>query len=199
MQQLVLASNNHGKLKEIQAILKIANINVVTQAELNISEAPETHCTFIENALAKARHASLQSGLPALADDSGLCVEVLAGLPGVYSARYACEDETDKKSDRANNVKLLSALAKYTNRKAYYYCVLVLVKYATDPQPIIAEGIWRGEILITPRGEGGFGYDPLFLDVASGKTAAELPLNIKNLMSHRGQALQQLLQKIQLS
>jgi len=199
MQQLVLASNNHGKLKEIQAILKIANINVVTQAELNISEAPEPHCTFIENALAKARHASLQSGLPALADDSGLCIEVLAGLPGVYSARYACEHETDKKSDRANNVKLLSALAKHTNRKAYYYCVLVLGKYATDPQPIIAEGIWRGEILITPRGEGGFGYDPLFLDVASGRTAAELPLNTKNLMSHRGQALQQLLQKIQLS
>jgi len=199
MQQLVLASNNQGKLKEIQALLQTAGIEVITQAALNISEAPEPHCTFIENALAKARHASLQSGLPALADDSGLCVDALAGAPGVYSARYACALESDEKSDSANNAKLLSALAQHTNRKAHYYCVLVLVKYATDPQPIIAEGFWHGEILTAARGDGGFGYDPLFLDIATNKTGAELPLDIKNRISHRGQALQQLLQKIQLT
>lgn len=199
MQQLVLASHNQGKLKEIQALMQSVNIHVITQAALNIAEVPEPHCTFIENALAKARHASLQSGLPALADDSGLCVDALAGAPGVYSARYACEHETDAKSDSANNAKLLNALANQTNRKAHYYCVLVLVKYATDPQPIIAEGCWHGEILTTPRGEGGFGYDPLFLDIASNQTGAELPLEVKNRISHRGQALQQLLQKIQLT
>ena len=198
MQQLVLASNNQGKLREIQALLEKVNIQVITQAELNISEAAEPHCTFIENALAKARHASLHSGLPALADDSGLCVEALNGAPGVHSARYASLLATDEKSDSANNLKLLNALANYSHRKAHYYCVLVLVKYASDPQPIIAEGCWHGEILTAPRGTGGFGYDPLFLDIASNKTGAELTIETKNRISHRGQALQQLLQKIQL-
>lgn len=196
LQKIVIASGNHGKLKEIQHVLKATSIEVLPQSHFNVTEAEEPYCTFIENALTKARHASLQTGLPALADDSGICVDALQGLPGVHSARYACELPTDKKSDAANNAKLLSALQDQTNRKAHYYCVMVLVKYATDPQPIIAEGMWHGEILTTPRGTDGFGYDPLFLDVSSGKTVAELAIDAKNKISHRGQALQQLLLKI---
>lgn len=196
LQKIVIASGNHGKLKEIQHILKATSIEVLPQSHFNVTEAEEPYCTFIENALTKARHASLQTGLPALADDSGICVDALQGLPGVHSARYACELPSDKKSDAANNAKLLLALQDQTNRKAHYYCVMVLVKYATDPQPIIAEGMWHGEILTTPRGTDGFGYDPLFLDMASGKTVAELAIDAKNKISHRGQALQQLLQKI---
>lgn len=196
LQKIVIASGNHGKLKEIQHVLKATSIEVLPQSHFNVTEAEEPYCTFIENALAKARHASLQTGLPALADDSGICVDALQGLPGVHSARYACELPSDKKSDAANNAKLLLALQDQTNRKAHYYCVMVLVKYATDPQPIIAEGMWHGEILTTPRGTDGFGYDPLFLDVTSGKTVAELAIDAKNKISHRGQALQQLLQKI---
>jgi XTP/dITP diphosphohydrolase len=196
LQKIVIASGNHGKLKEIQHVLKATSIEVLPQSHFNVTEAEEPHGTFIENALTKARHASLQTGLPALADDSGICVDALQGLPGVHSARYACELPSDKKSDEANNTKLLLALQDQTNRKAHYYCVMVLVKYATDPQPIIAEGMWHGEILTTPRGTDGFGYDPLFLDVSSGKTVAELAIDAKNKISHRGQALQQLLQKI---
>lgn len=196
LQKIVIASGNHGKLKEIQHILKATSIEVLPQSHFNVTEAEEPYCTFIENALTKARHASLQTGLPALADDSGICVDALQGLPGVHSARYACELPSDKKSDAANNAKLLLALQDQTNRKAHYYCVMVLVKYATDPQPIIAEGMWHGEILTTPRGTDGFGYDPLFLDVTSGKTVAELAIDAKNKISHRGQALQHLLQKI---
>lgn len=196
LQKLVIASGNQGKLKEIQQLLQTSNIEVLLQSQFNIAEAEEPHCTFIENALAKARHASLHTGLPALADDSGICVDALQGLPGVHSARYACALSSDAKSDAANNEKLLQALQQHTDRKAHYYCVMVLVKYAEDPQPIIAEGIWLGEILTAARGAGGFGYDPLFLDVALGKTGAELPIEIKNRISHRGQALQQLLQKI---
>jgi XTP/dITP diphosphohydrolase len=169
---------------------------VVTQASLNIAQAEEPHCTFVENALAKARHASFHSGLPALADDSGLCVDVLNGAPGVYSARYASEDPQQPTSDAANNAKLLNALAHETQRDAYYYCVMVFVKHAQDPQPIIAEGIWRGKILSAPRGDGGFGYDPLFLDVSHNQSAAELTKTVKNIISHRGQALRQLLQKL---
>jgi XTP/dITP diphosphohydrolase len=196
LQKIVIASGNHGKLKEIQHVLKATSIEVLPQSHFNVTEAEEPYCTFIENALTKARHASLQTGLPALADDSGICVDALQGLPGVHSARYACELPSDKKSDAANNAKLLLALQDQTNRKAHYYCVMVLVKYATDPQPIIAEGMWHGEILTIPRGTDGFGYDPLFLDVTSGKTVAELAIDAKNKVSHRGQALQQLLQKI---
>lgn len=198
MQKLVIASNNQGKLQEIAALLAPLQIEILTQSALNIAEAEEPHCTFIENALAKARHASLHSGLPALADDSGLCVDALNGAPGVYSARYACENGDDKKSDSANNAKLLQALQNQTLRDAYYYCVMVLVKSADDPQPIIAEGVWRGKILDTPRGDGGFGYDPLFLDVALNKTGAELDKAVKNNISHRGQALKQLMQKLNL-
>jgi XTP/dITP diphosphohydrolase len=196
MDKLVLASNNRGKLQEIQALLAPLHLQIFTQASLNIVEAEEPYCTFIENALAKARHASLHSNLPALADDSGLCVAALDGAPGVYSARYACENIDDQKSDSANNAKLLHALENQSNRDAYYYCVMVLVRYAEDPQPIIAEGFWWGKILNSARGDGGFGYDPLFLDETLNKSSAELSKAVKNSISHRGQALQQLLQKL---
>jgi XTP/dITP diphosphohydrolase len=190
--KLVIASNNAGKLREIQQALAPINIEVLPQSTFNISEAEEPHCTFIENALAKARHASLHANLPALADDSGICVDALEGKPGVHSARFGGEP----KSDQKNNQTLLNALIKETNRGAYYYCALVLVRSHDDPQPIIAEGIWTGEILAAPRGNGGFGYDPLFLDVKLGKTGAELSSETKNIISHRGQALRQLIEKI---
>ena len=193
LKKIVIASGNAGKLREIQQLLSPLDIEIVPQSAFNIAEAGEPHCTFIENALAKARHASLHSGLPAIADDSGICVHALQGKPGVYSARFGGEPRSDEK----NNQTLLNALAKETNRAAYYYCAIVLVRRYDDPQPLIAEGIWRGEILTVPRGNGGFGYDPLFLDVASGKTGAELTPEEKNKISHRGQALQQLIKKLQ--
>ena len=189
---LVIASNNQGKLREIQTLLAPLNIEVIAQSAFNIAEAAEPHCTFIENALAKARHASQHTGLPALADDSGLCVAALQGSPGVHSAYYGGEP----RSDASNNVHLLEMLKSESNRAAYYYCALVLVRSHDDPQPIIAEGAWAGEILNAPRGTGGFGYDPLFLDLTLGKTGAELDAATKNKISHRGQALQQLLIKI---
>lgn len=203
--KLVIASNNQGKIREIQALLSPLNIEVLPQASLNIAEVEEPHFTFVENALAKARHASLHSGLAALADDSGLCVEALQGRPGVYSARFAdmfnpedCVETPAQKvsRDEKNKLALLSALAGQTNRNAYYYCALVLVRQHDDPQPIIAEGIWAGEILKAPKGANGFGYDPLFLDLNQQKTGAELNTDIKNQISHRGQALQQLMIKI---
>ena len=192
MKKLVIASNNQGKLREIQSLLTPLNIEVLPQSHFNIAEAAEPHCTFIENALAKARHASLHTNLPALADDSGLCVTALQGAPGVHSAYYGGEP----RSDANNNAHLLEMLKSENNRAAYYYCALVLVRAHDDPQPIIAEGIWPGEILTEPRGDGGFGYDPLFLD-KSGKTGAELDAATKNKISHRGQALQQLILKLQ--
>ena len=198
LQKIVIASGNQGKLKEMQHLLQGSGIEVLAQSAFNVPEADEPHYTFIENALAKARHASRLTGLPALADDSGICVDALEGLPGVRSARYACERHDDQKSDNANNEKLLQALAHEINRQAHYYCVMVLVKYAQDPQPLIAEGIWNGEILTVARGNEGFGYDPIFLDVASGKTGAEITIEVKNKISHRGLALQQLLNKIKL-
>jgi len=197
LKKLVLASGNAGKLREIQQLLSPLDIEAVPQSAFNIAEAEEPHCTFIENALAKARHASLHSGLPALADDSGICVDALQGKPGVHSARFANINNSEPKSDAKNNQALLNALANETSRSAYYYCAIVLVRHHDDPQPLIAEGIWRGEILTVPRGTGGFGYDPLFLDVASGKTGAELTPEAKNKISHRGQALQQLIKKLQ--
>ena len=192
MKKLVIASNNQGKLREIQSLLAPLNIEVLPQSALNITEAAEPHCTFIENALAKARHASQHTGLPALADDSGLCVTALQGAPGVHSAYYGGEPRSDAK----NNAHLLSALKNVSNRAAYYYCALVLVRAHDDPQPIITEGVWTGEILNAPRGTGGFGYDPLFLDASLGKTGAELDAATKNKISHRGHALQQLMIKI---
>jgi XTP/dITP diphosphohydrolase len=192
MKKLVIASNNQGKLREIQSLLAPLNIEVLPQSHFNIPETAEPHCTFIENALAKARHASLATGLPALADDSGLCVAALRGAPGVHSAYYGGEP----RSDVSNNAHLLEMLKNATNRHAYYYCALVLVREPNDPQPIIAEGIWAGEILNAARGTGGFGYDPLFLDITLTKTGAELDAATKNKISHRGQALQQLMVKI---
>jgi XTP/dITP diphosphohydrolase len=193
LKRLVIATGNLGKLREIRALLEPLNIEVLPQSDFNVPEAEEPHCTFVENALAKARHASKLTGLPALADDSGLCVDVLDGAPGVISALYAGDNP---RSDSNNNAKLLADLQDMKKRAAHYHCVMVLVRQADDPQPVIAEGSWHGEILQSPRGEGGFGYDPLFLDLASGKTGAELAPEIKNKISHRGQALTALLQKL---
>lgn len=192
MKQLVIATGNAGKLREIRQLLEPLGIEALPQSGFNLPEAEEPHLTFIENALAKARHASRLTGLPALADDSGICVDALGGAPGVHSAYYSGLP----KSDTRNNDKLLESLRDATDRHAHYHCVLVLVRHADDPQPLIAEGDWHGEILNAPRGENGFGYDPLFLDPRLGKTGAELPLEVKNRISHRGKALTVLLQKL---
>jgi XTP/dITP diphosphohydrolase len=190
--KLVIATGNIGKLREIRSLLAPLQIEVLPQSDFNVPEAAEPHCTFVENALAKARHASHLTGLPALADDSGICVDALGGAPGVISAHYAGEP----RSDERNNIYLLDVLKNQQNRKAHYHCVMVLVRHANDPQPLIAEGSWHGEILTAPRGEGGFGYDPLFLDTQLGKTGAELALETKNRISHRGLALVALITKI---
>lgn len=192
MKKLVIASNNPGKLREIERILQPLGLEILPQSAFNIPEVEEPYCTFIENCLTKARHASEHSGLPALADDSGICVDALNGAPGVYSARFAGEP----KSDQRNNEKLIELLQHETNRKAHYYCVMVLVRHPQDPQPIIAEGAWHGEIIDTPRGHGGFGYDPYFLVPEFGQTGAELALDVKNGISHRGQALAALVAKL---
>jgi XTP/dITP diphosphohydrolase len=193
MNKLVLASNNPGKLKEFQRMLAPFGIEVLTQSQLGIPEAEEPHGTFVENALAKARHVSRASGLPALADDSGICVEALGGAPGVLSARYAGEP----KSDAHNNAKLLQAMQNVSDRRAHYYCVLVLMRHADDPQPLIAEGEWHGEIARAERGDGGFGYDPLFWLPQQGRMSAELSHDEKAQISHRAQALRILLQRLQ--
>lgn len=192
MKKLVIASNNPGKLREIGAILAPLDFEVLPQSAFNIPEAEEPHCTFIENCLAKARHASLHAGLPALADDSGICVDALNGAPGVYSARFAGEP----KSDERNNQKLVELLSHESNRRAHYYCVIVLVRWPEDPQPLIAEGVLNGEIVLEPRGSGGFGYDPYFLIPELGQTGAEIPMELKNRISHRGQALAALVEKL---
>ena len=190
--RLVLASNNAKKAAEMQALLAPLGIEVIPQSVFGVSEAEEPHPTFVENALAKARHAAAATGLPAVADDSGLCVEALGGAPGVISARFAGEP----KSDARNNQKLIETLRGQANRRAHYYCVMVYVRYPDDPQPIIAEGAWHGEIIDEPRGEGGFGYDPYFLVPEFGKTGAELDADHKNAVSHRGQALRALAEKL---
>jgi XTP/dITP diphosphohydrolase len=190
--RLVLASGNAGKLREFRRLLAPLGIDVVAQSELGITEADEPHVTFVENALAKARHASRLTGLPALADDSGICVRALGGAPGVQSARYAGEP----RSDARNNEKLIAALQGVADRRAHYACVLVLVHHAADPEPIIAEGDWHGTIVDAPRGDGGFGYDPYFLDATTGLTAAELPLARKNELSHRGHAMRALIARL---
>lgn len=189
----VLASNNVGKLKEFGQMLAPLGFELHVQSEFGVPEAEEPYLTFIENALAKARHASRLTGLPAMADDSGICATALGGAPGVFSARYAGEP----KSDARNNQKLIADLASSRDKSAAYYCVLVYVRHADDPQPVIAEGQWRGEIIDTPRGENGFGYDPYFLIPSLGKTAAELSPDEKNRLSHRGQALRELIDKLQ--
>jgi len=192
MNKLVLASNNPGKLREFQFLLQPLGIEVLTQAQLGIAEAEEPHVTFVENALAKARHVSRLSGLPALADDSGICVEALGGAPGVFSARYAGEP----KSDARNNEKLLREMQGIADRRAHYCCLLVLLHHADDPQPLIAEGEWHGEIAHQERGAGGFGYDPLFWLPELGKMSAELDHEQKHAISHRGKALQILLHRL---
>jgi XTP/dITP diphosphohydrolase len=189
--KLVLASANPGKLREIGAILAPLAIQVIPQGKFSIEDAEEPHATFLENALAKARHASRAARLPALADDSGLCVAALGGAPGVHSAYYAGREGDREERDARNNGKLLSILRD--ERAAYYCCVIVLVRHAEDPRPLIAEGVWRGEIARAPRGGNGFGYDPLFL-IEEGKiTVAELPPEQKNRISHRALALAGLL------
>jgi len=193
--KLVVASNNPGKLREFGELLAPLGWEALAQKELGVAECSEPHCTFVENALEKARHASRSTGLPALADDSGLCVRALGGAPGVYSARYAGEP----KSDTRNNQKLIADLAGQTDRRAHYVCVLVFVRHADDPQPIIAEGEWHGEIVDQPQGQGGFGYDPYFYLPALGKTAAALDSAEKNRFSHRGLALQHLIERLQAS
>jgi XTP/dITP diphosphohydrolase len=192
LSRLVLASGNEGKLRELRRLLAPLEISVVAQAELGIAETDEPHATFVENALAKARHASRLARLPALADDSGVCVAALFGAPGVQSARYAGEP----RSDRRNNEKLIADLAGVADRRAHYYCVLALLRHGYDPEPLLAEGRWDGTIIDAPRGTGGFGYDPHFLDAETGLTGAELPPAQKNERSHRGRAMRALIARL---
>lgn len=195
MSRLVIASNNPGKLREFAALLAPLAFEAVSQGALGIAEADEPHATFVENALAKARHASAASGLAALADDSGLCVDALDGLPGVRSARYADADPADASratQDRRNNARLVAALAGETRRDAHYVCVLVFMRRPDDPEPIVATGRWNGRIVDVPRGDGGFGYDAHLLLPELGVTAAELDLPTKNRVSHRAIALRRL-------
>ncbi len=194
MKTLVLASGNAGKLKELQAMLGDLPLQIVAQGELGVSDVPETGLTFVENALIKARHASAVTGLPALADDSGLIVDALDGAPGLYSARYAGSPT----NDAANNAKLLDALREVPadRRTARFYAVIVLLRHANDPQPLICEGSWEGVILDEMRGSNGFGYNPVFLDPTHGLTAAEMEPAQKNAISHRALALQLLKQKL---
>jgi XTP/dITP diphosphohydrolase len=190
VKSIVLASGNAGKKTEIEQLLAPFGTRVITQVELGITEAEEPYDSFLENALAKARHAAFATRLPALADDSGICVDALGGAPGVHSARYAGEP----RSDERNNRKLLEELVHHENRKAHYVCVLVLVRGPGDTEPLVAQAEWHGEIAHAPRGTNGFGYDPYFLVPGTGKTAAELAPEEKNRISHRGQALAKLLE-----
>ncbi|WP_322034441.1 RdgB/HAM1 family non-canonical purine NTP pyrophosphatase [Burkholderia sp. BCC1970] len=195
LSRIVLASNNAGKLREFTALFSTVGIEIVPQGDLAVPEAEEPFGTFIENALTKARHASRLTGLPAIADDSGLCVRALRGAPGVYSARYA-QRAGGAKGDAANNAYLVEQLRGVADRRAYYCCVLALVRHADDPEPLFAEGRCVGEIVDTPRGEHGFGYDPYFLLPSLGATAAELEPAVKNTHSHRALALKALLARL---
>ena len=192
--KLVLASSNAGKLEELRHLLADTDIELIAQSDLGVTDADETATTFVENALIKARHASRLTGLPALADDSGICVDALNGAPGLYSARYAGEH-----GNAGRNIdKLLDALRDVPDaqRDAHFYCVLVLLHHADDPQPLIVEGEWRGRILRERRGSGGHGYDPVFLDPELGRSAAELEVALKNRISHRGRALAALRERL---
>ncbi|RPE74850.1 RdgB/HAM1 family non-canonical purine NTP pyrophosphatase [Vulcaniibacterium tengchongense] len=195
MNKWVIASGNPGKLREFRELLAGSGVEMVPQGELGVRDADETGLTFVENALLKARHAARATGLPALADDSGLCVDALGGAPGLYSARYA-----GRHGDAEANIdKLLEALKDVPDerRGAHFYAVIVLLRHAEDPQPIIAEGLWPGRILHARRGDGGFGYDPVFFDPALGRAAAELEAGLKNRLSHRGRALAALRARLQ--
>jgi XTP/dITP diphosphohydrolase len=194
MPKLVLATSNAGKLAELHPLLAEAGFELVTQGDLGVGDAVEDGRSFLENAIIKARHASEATGLPALGDDSGLVVDALGGAPGLYSARYAGRHG----DSAANNAKLLSEMEGLVGarRRAHFYCVLVLLRHANDPQPLIAEGLWPGLVLDAPRGKGGFGYDPVFFVPAHGMSAAELEPHLKNRISHRGQALARLRERL---
>jgi XTP/dITP diphosphohydrolase len=194
--QLVLASGNAGKLRELRALLEPRGLRVRAQSDWQVPEADEPFESFVENALAKARHASRYTGLPALADDSGLCVQALGGAPGVHSARYACEGPQSIRSDLENNRKLVEALSGVIDRAAWFVSVVVLVRSPDDPMPLIAQGVWHGQVLDEPRGDGGFGYDPYFLVPSFQLTAAQLSAEQKNQFSHRAQAVRRLLEQI---
>jgi XTP/dITP diphosphohydrolase len=192
--KIVLASSNQGKLKELQALLSPLDVELIPQSALNIEDAEETGLTFVENAIIKARHAAQLSGLPAIADDSGLAVAALGGAPGIYSARYAGSPTNAK-----NNIqKLLQAMENVPdkNREACFHTVLVFMLHAQDPTPLISDGIWQGSILRAPRGDNGFGYDPVFYVPAENKSSAELSPDVKNRLSHRGQALRNLILRL---
>ncbi len=193
--KVVLATGNQGKVRELGALLADFEVEVVPQTEFNVIEAEETGLTFVENAIIKARNASAQTGMPAIADDSGLEVDYLNGAPGIYSARYAGEGG----NDGANNVKLLAALEEATEaeRTARFQCVMVYLRHEKDPVPLIAQGSWEGRILTTPQGDNGFGYDPVFHVESEGCSSAELSPEVKNHLSHRGQALQKLVKLLQ--
>lgn len=190
--ELVLASNNPGKLREFQSLFAQDGVTIINQGALGVEPCPEPFETFVENCLAKARHAARVTGRAAMADDSGICVDALRGQPGVHSARFAGEP----KSDEANNALLIQKLKGVTNRRGHYTCVLVAVRSADDPEPLIADARWFGEIVDQPKGQGGFGYDPYFYIPSEGKTVAELDPSVKNRLSHRGQALVKLREKI---
>lgn len=192
--KVVLASHNAGKIREFNALFKPLALDIIPQSEFGISEIEETGLSFIENAILKARHASQETGLPALADDSGLAVAALQGAPGIYSARYAGPDGNAKE----NIKKLLAALSHFpeSERAATFHCVLVFMQHALDPMPIVCCGQWHGRILLAPQGENGFGYDPVFFVPEENKAAAELPLALKNKISHRGKAIQLLLRAL---
>lgn len=196
MNRIVIASNNPGKLRELSALLAPLGIAAAAQADFAVAEAEEPHFTFIENALAKARNAANISGLPALADDSGLCVSALFGEPGVHSAYYAGRDGDREERDARNNAKLVEQLRAAADRRAFYYCALVLVRHRDDPTPIVADAAWHGEIVLEPRGSSGFGYDPYFQVAGMRITAAEMAPAEKNRVSHRGRALAALAAKL---
>jgi len=192
IKQLVLATGNQGKVKELASMLDAFNIEVLPQSTFDVPEVAETGTTFVENAIIKARHAAKITGLPAVADDSGLEVDALSGAPGVYSARFAGDDA----SDADNIAKLLQELGDNPSRSARFWCVLVFMKHADDPTPVICQASWEGEISLTPNGHGGFGYDPVFYVPSLDCTAADLSKVQKNAISHRGQALKQLAEKL---
>ncbi len=192
IKRIVLASNNLGKVRELAAMFELYGVEVVPQGAVGVDAAKEPHLTFVENALVKARHAAIATGLPAIADDSGLCVDALGGAPGILSARFAGNPVNDER----NNLELLRRLAGVTQRAAHYTCALVAVRAVDDPEPLIVDACWSGEIAPAPRGEGGFGYDPLFFLPELGVTAAELDRAHKNRISHRGRALATLVRKM---
>jgi len=202
MKQIVLASSNPGKLREFAQMFAPLGIELIPQSALGIADTDEPHATFVENALAKARHASRQARLPAMADDSGICVRALDGEPGVHSARFAAAQAAGApvagrdSQDALNNRKLLALLRDQSDRAAHYYCAIVLVRHGDDPEPLIADGLWHGEIIDSARGANGFGYDPYFFLRDVGKTAAELDPEQKNGLSHRGKALRRLLARL---